>query len=173
MGRRLLAWLVTLPLAAAGVLVGHALAYASTGRDPGALHAYLEHLPQVAAVLATVGLVGLAVQQGSSRRASWPYAIAALAGFAGMEHVEVLAHNGSLPWLLTDTTFLLGLLLQVPIALVCLAVARWLLAGAGTARRSRPPRVSALALLLADPAPARPVPVSAPGRRGRAPPVPL
>lgn len=173
MGRRLVAWTLTLPLAAAGVLVGHALAYAATGAPVDDVHAYLGHLPQIALVLATAGLVGVAVQQRGSRNATWPYALVGVVGFAAMEHIERVAHTGELPWLLTDRTFLVGLALQIPVALACLALARALLRAVAGARTPSPPRVSALLLPVLAP-----VSLASPGRRGvprrgRAPPLSL
>jgi hypothetical protein len=164
---------LTLPLAGASVLVGHALAYSATGEPLGDLHAYLNHLPQVALVLATFGLVGLAVQQRGGRDAAFPYAIAGLVGFAAMEHAERLAHTGDMPWLLTDRTFLLGLAFQVPVAIAILGLARALLRAVRAARASSPPQLPNLLLPLAAPTstlgPAAPlVP-----RRGRAPPASL
>ncbi len=170
MGRRLVAWTLTLPLAAAGVLAGHALAYAATGAQLGEVHSYLDHLPQVALVLGTAGLVGVALQQRGARGATWPYAFVGVAGFAAMEHLERLAHTGEVPWLLTDRTFLLGLALQVPVALVCMAVARALLRAAAAASAPSPPRLSALLLPVVAPA-SNAVPAEhSPRRRGRSPP---
>lgn len=123
--RRVVAWLLVTPVAAGGVLAGHALAYRITGTSGGGVHAYLAHAPQVAAILATLGLVGLAVQQRTpGRGAVTAFALVAPFGFACQEHVERLVHTGELPWLLTTPTFLLGLVVQVPIVLACVTLAR-------------------------------------------------
>ena len=125
MARRMLAWALVTPVAAAGILVAHALAYAVTGTEPGALHAYLAHAPQVLAILATFGLVGLALQErGLGRGSLWSAAVLAPLGFACQEHLERLVHTGELPWLLTTPAFLVGLALQVPVALLCVVLAR-------------------------------------------------
>ena len=125
MARRTLAWALVTPVSAAGILAAHALAYALTGTEPGAMHGYLAHAPQVVAVLATIGLVGLALQErGVGRRSFASFALLAPLGFACQEHLERLAHTGELPWLLTTPSFLVGLALQVPVALACVAVAR-------------------------------------------------
>ena len=58
----MVAWILVTPLAATGILVAHAAAYGLTGTPTGPLHAYLDHVPQIVAVLATIGLVGLALQ---------------------------------------------------------------------------------------------------------------
>jgi hypothetical protein len=144
--RRALAWTLTLPLAAAGVLVGHAAAYTLTGAPLGTVHSYLDHVPQIGVVLATAGLLGVVFQQRGGRGATWPYAVVGVIGFAAMEHLERVAHTGHVPWLLADRTFLVGLALQVPTAFVCAVVARALLRSATAARPSLPPRVSTLLL---------------------------
>ena len=125
MTRRLLAWALVTPVAAAGILAAHALAYALTGTATGSLHDYLGHGPQVVGVLASLGLVGLALQERSvGRPPALAFALLAPLGFACQEHVERLVHTGELPWLLTTPAFLLGLALQAPVALLCVFVAR-------------------------------------------------
>ena len=120
MRRRLLAWILVTPVAAAGVLVTHALAYRLTGAPPGPVHEYLAHGPQVVFVLASLALVGLALQDRSlSRFSAWWVAPLAPLGFACQEHIERLVHTGHLPFLLTSPTFLLGLALQLPVAALC------------------------------------------------------
>jgi hypothetical protein len=170
MGRRALLWSLSLPLAAAGVLVGHGLAYALTGAPTGDVHGYLGHLPQVALVLATAGLLGLAVQQRGAHESPVPYAAVGILGFVGMEHVERLVHTGQLPWLLTDRTFLLGLVLQIPVAVAVLALARAVLRAVRSARATPPPRLSRLLLPLQAPVAATPGSATLVAARGRAPP---
>lgn len=128
MARRLLTWALVTPVAAAGILAAHAVAYRLTGAEAASLHAYLDHAPQVVAVLASLGLVGLAVQERSRRPPGWGFAFLAPVGFACQEHVERLVHTGDLPMLLTTPTFLVGLLLQIPVALLCAWIA-WRVAG--------------------------------------------
>jgi len=134
-------WLAVSPIVVGGVLVAHALAYRLTGTPTGPLHTYLDHAPQVLLVAALVGLgVGLAARR--SRVAAWPFPVAALAAFATQEHAERLFHTGELPWLLASPVFLVGLLLQAPVALVVWALARRLLRALVVAppRRPRLPR---------------------------------
>jgi hypothetical protein len=152
MARRMLAWLLVTPLAAAGILVAHAAAYGLTGTPAGPVHAYLDHVPQVVAVLATIGLVGLAVQQrGVGSRAIGAFALAAPVGFACQEHLERLVHTGEIPWLLTTPSFLLGLALQVPVALVCVLVARRVVGTLASVRPlRRPPALGVVALPLSE-----------------------
>lgn len=121
-------WLVVSPIAAAGVLVAHSLAYRLTGTPTDPFHAYLEHVPQV---LLLIALGGLAFVGFGSRLDGPParvFPCVALAAFVVQEHLERLVHTGGVPWLLTSPAFLVGLALQIPVALAAWAVARWLLA---------------------------------------------
>ncbi len=134
-------WLAVSPIAVAGVLLAHALAYRLTGTPTAPLHAYLDHAPQVLAVAALVGIAaGLTARR--SAVAAWPFPAAALATFALQEHAERFLHTGQLPWLLGSPVFLVGLLLQVPVALLVWALARRLLRALAVApmRRTRLPR---------------------------------
>jgi hypothetical protein len=172
MARRMLAWLLVTPLAAAGVLVAHAAAYRLTGTPTGSLHAYLDHVPQVVAVLATIGLVGLALQQRSvGSRSIRAFALAAPAAFVCQEHVERLLHTGELPWLLTTPSFLVGLALQVPVAVLCVLVARRVVGTLAAVRPLRRPPALGTALLPLTEAPASPLRTTRPARAtGRSPP---
>lgn len=124
-GTRALTWGLTLPLAGAGVLFGHELTYRLVGdRAASGFHGYLAHAPQLVAILLTIGLLGLAVEQRTLRVGSNRFLLLGAAVFVTQEHVERLVHTGSLPFLLTNRAFLLGLLIQLPIGLACLAVAR-------------------------------------------------
>lgn len=161
-----------LPLVSASVLVGHALAYRLTAADLGPTHDYLGHAPQVLALLVLVGLVGLAVDQRSGRLAHAPFAGLAVVVFVVQEHLERIAGTGDVPFLLTDRTFLVGVLLQLPVGLLAVWIARRLAAALGAAgpARREPPRLATLPLV---PSPV----VAAPRRRspsgtilGRGPP---
>ena len=122
-----LAWLLTLVLAAAGTLLGHALAYRLTGQPAGDVHAYLGHAPQLLLLLTTLAVCPLAFTRATNSPPAWPFPFLALSAFAVQEHLEQLVHTGELPWLLTRPSFLLGLVLQLPLALAAWAVARRLL----------------------------------------------
>lgn len=171
MMRRTLAWLLVLPLAAAGVLAAHTLAYRLTGADTAPGHGYLEHAPQVVAVLASLALLGLALQERSPGRSSlWWFAPLGPLGFACQEHLERLAHTGHMPWLLTSPTFLLGILLQIPVVLLCLLVARRV-AGTLAHVRTRLPAVCGETWLPLSDRPATIARSAAvPRRAGRGPP---
>lgn len=153
MARRMLAWALVTPVAAAGILLAHAVAYRLTGTGTGPAHAYLDHVPQVVAVLASLGLVGLAVQQRSARPPRWAFGVLTPLGFTCQEHVEQLLHTGELPLLLTTPTFLLGLLLQIPAAGLCVLVARRVAGTLTVVRRRRPTSIAYVWLPLT----ARPV----------------
>lgn len=147
--RRVLAWAITLPLSAAGILCAHSLAYAALGEPLGDAHAYLDHAPQLVAVLASVGLAALVFETRGATRPAWPFAVFALSTFAVQEHAERLVHTGDLPLLATHPVFLLGLALQLPFALAAWLAARWLLRVRAVAR-PRPPRLSLLSLEAAS-----------------------
>jgi hypothetical protein len=122
------AWLAVSPVVAAGVFVAHSLAYRLTGTPSAPLHSYLAHAPQVLLVLAVAALVigGLGARLDAPPARAFP--LAALATFVLQEHVERIAHGGELVSLVTSPAFLVGLALQLPVALVVWALARWLLA---------------------------------------------
>jgi hypothetical protein len=143
MSRRNVVWLITLPLAIVGSQVAHAAGYRlATGEEELAHalstsgHGYLAYARLVLGVCAA--LLGLALARelagalGGDARASRPsavfFSVLAPAIFLAQEHVERLAHDSVFPGsLLVEKTFLLGLALQVPFALVAYAVARLLL----------------------------------------------
>lgn len=171
MGRRALAWIPVTPVAAAGVLATHALAYGLTGSPLGPTHVYLDHVPQVVVVLASLTLLGLALQDRSlSRLSAWWVAPLAPGGFICQEHLERLAHTGQLPFLLASPTFLLGLVLQVPVALVCVALVRRVLGTLGDAGRARAASWSEAWLPLPAVVPLVPRAAPRPRPLGRAPP---
>jgi len=162
-------WLAVSPLMAAGVVGAHALAYRVTATPTAPLHHYLEHVPQVLSVLAVTGLAfgGLASRLG--RPAAWPFPLAAVATFVVQEHVERLAHTGEVPWLLSSRVFLVGLLLQVPVAVVVWLLARGLLV-ATTGREARRPQLPRGFVEIATPPTLGMRSVAAIAPRGRGPP---
>jgi hypothetical protein len=171
---RVRVWLSVSPLIASGVVVSHVLAYRLTGTPAGPVHGYLEHAPQLLLVLALAGLAlgGLELSRlGAGLRlpVAWPFPVVALATFVVQEHLERFVHTGDVPGLVGSRPFLVGFLLQVPVALVAWALARRLL-GALRHVRSRPPRLPRYLLgVLPAPAPSvRAHAVTVP--RGRGPP---
>ena len=161
MTRRPLAWLVAVPLMTAGSLTAHALAYRIVEPDSaGRLdlltqtgHGYMASLPLVLGAAFAVAIAGLAAHASralsgrpAAQPAAWPLALLPVLGFVFQEHLERLVASGDLPLAaVTEPTFLIGLLLQLPFALAALVVARALSRAAealGRALRT-PPRPSA------------------------------
>jgi len=171
MARRTLAWLFVTPIAAAGVLTAHALAYAATGTAAGPEHDYLDHAPQVVGLLVSFALLGLAVQERSLRpfSARWVAPLAPLA-FVCQEHLERLVHTGELPWLLTTPSFLVGLVFQLPVAVACVLVVRLVIGTLDLRVRSATLIPTGIWLPLPSAPVFSPPAAVTPRRRGRAPP---
>ncbi len=119
-------WMLVLPLSAFGILTGHWVAYRVTGTPAGAYHEYLAHLPRVALVLLVLALVAAHFVERGRRLALWPFPAVALAGFVALEHAERVEQMGSLPFLLTSPVFLVGLAVQLLVAVLAWLVARLL-----------------------------------------------
>ena len=136
MSRRLL-WPLVLTLSAAGVLVGHDLAYRLAGMGSDGLHGYLAHAPQLLVALSLPATLVALAGGRTHPPPTWAFGLLGAGGFAAMEHVERLGHG--VPWLLTSPLFLLGLALQLPFALATWLLARALLA-LEVPGRARPPR---------------------------------
>ena len=184
-GGNRLPWLLSLALAAAGVLASHGLAYRIV--EPNAErrqhlleetgHAYLslELAGSLLAALVIVGFAGCVL--GGARRgdapAPWIFGLAPPIGFALQEHAELLIHTHAFePSPVLAPTFLVGLALQIPFALIALLAARALLAvaGARATRHGLPPRLrlapdGTLELAVSDWRPAAPALLSARGQR--------
>jgi hypothetical protein len=150
MGRRSLAWLSALPLAAAGSLLAHALAYRLADPEPSRRaavldatgHAYLAYAPAalagcLALVLAALAAHALRGYRGEpAARPGWPIALVPVLGFALQEHLERLLAWGHLPLgTALEPTFALGLALQLPFAVAALLLARALTSAADTVGR--------------------------------------
>src|SRR6266508_3519873 len=133
--RQRLAWVSTVPLMAAGLLAGHALAYRLAIPDGDVRahalahsgHGYLAYAPAALAVCLTLVLAALALRaraafRGESRPRSAPPAIVAMlppAAFVLQEYLERVVHSGHLAWTVAlAPTFLLGLALQLRFALL-------------------------------------------------------
>jgi hypothetical protein len=196
MSTRGAAWLISLPLAVASWLGAHCFAYWLV--SPGAEqhmglhaergHAYLGYTPAIVVWALALVLAGLVLWVGQGlrdRRPSAPplrlFALLPPVGFAVQEHLERLIGTGGIPDnLVLEPTFLVGLALQLPFAIVALLLAHALHAiGFGLGR------VLARELVLREPICCAPralwrlrtsatlvaLPVLAPGRGPRAPPL--
>ena len=144
--RRRLAWLVALPSMLAGTEAAHALAYrivfpqshvrvaalAITG------HGYLAWLPLVLALAGAAALVGLGAAAFDTARGRTVGAVPAVAfallpplAFTLQELLELSLHTGVFAWhVFGAPTFLPGLALQLPFALLAYVAARLLLRAA-------------------------------------------
>jgi hypothetical protein len=171
MARRALTWVIVPPLIAAGVLVAHWAAYQLVPTPLGGVHDYLAHAPQVLMIAGVLGLLALGGATRVARPGPAPFVTLGTLTFCLQEHLERLAHTGHLPFLLTTPVFLVGVALQLPVALLVWLVARWVLAVPGSYRPRRPRPAWTLAPVVAL-RPARvAVRCAAPGPRpGRGPP---
>jgi hypothetical protein len=164
-------WLVVSPVVAAGVLIAHSVAYRLTSTPTDSFHAYLGHAPQVLLLLAIAGIVVAALGRPRSAPPAHVFPVVALATFVVQEHVERVVHGG-VPMLLTSPAFLVGLVLQVPVALVAWGLARWILRAMGEPRT--PARLrSRLEFRLVDFSQDHVAALGLPSRSSRAPPTPL
>jgi hypothetical protein len=169
--QRTRAWLVLGPVVVAGVLVGHGLAYRITGTAEGPEHDYLTHVPQVLLVLVVVGLAGAGLGARTRLPETWQLPATGMATFVAQEHLERLAHTGTVPFLLATPAFLVGLLLQIPIALLAWVLTRSVVEALVPIRtqRARPRRIAAL-LAVPEPLAAVGAGIGAP-LPGRGPPL--
>ncbi|HTZ04839.1 MAG TPA: hypothetical protein VMB53_03695 [Gaiellaceae bacterium] len=162
--RRCLAWLVAVPLMLAGSEAAHVLAYrVAYPALPVRLHAllatghgYWRWLPLAFGVAAAVVALSLAVTAADAARGrrsrglpAWAFALLPPVAWVVQEHLELWIHAGVFPWHeFARPTFLPGLALQLPFALLAYLAARLLLrvaedAGRAVARLA-PPRARAV-----------------------------
>ena len=132
------AWLLSLPLSAAGMLLAHQFAWELGGHEHagGAAHGYLQYGAIFAAlgvatliVAATTqlirGVAGAGVAHAPPARV---FAIVPIIGFLLQEHLEhIVAERELEVTFFLTAPFLLGLALQIPFALAALLVARLIL----------------------------------------------
>jgi len=141
--RRSAAWLAAVPLMLGGSQLAHALAYRiaypqahvrvlemlATG------HSYFTRLPIALAAAGACLLVSLAVTavdaaRGRSARPlpAWAFALLPPLAFALQETLELSAHTGTFAWrAILAPTFVPGILLQLPFALLMYLIVRALL----------------------------------------------
>lgn len=140
MSRRILAWLLAVPIAVAGMLAGHGAAWDVEVPDARARaqelaatgHGYSLNLPLVLGLVSAVLIVALALRARAAFRGrpaidapSKAFALLPPLAFVLREVAERVVHSGDLTaGTLVDRTLLIGLLVQLPFGLVALLVAR-------------------------------------------------
>lgn len=191
--RRVLTWLIALPLVLVGSQVAHVLAYrwvypSSQVRLHALLstgHSYMDQLPLlfgIGAAVAAVSLLAAVVEvaRGRSLRGlpAWAFALLPVLTFVVQEILERSLHSGTFVWQAVESpTFLPGLALQLPFAALAFLAAHLLLRTAtavgrflGGVRTPAPrpsPRLVARPVGVTLP---RPAPLAA-SAAGRAPPL--
>ena len=142
--RRGFIWALTLPLVLLGTQAAHALAYDLVYPQAHARillttgHGYLTWLPLALALAGAVTLAALGVAAADAARGrpprelpAWAFAVLPPAVFVIQEVLELSLHTGSFNvHALLSPTFLPGLLLQLPLALVAYLAASFFLRGA-------------------------------------------
>ena len=161
--RRGLTWALTVPLLLGGIEAAHALAYRLVYPQLHARvllatgHAYLAWLPVLlglSGALALVALVaaGIDAAHGRSPRdlPAWAFAVVPPVAFVLQEVLELSLHLGTFGWrAILAPTFLPGLALQLPLALLAYVAARLLLRTAERLGRALAPLRLASLLELA------------------------
>jgi hypothetical protein len=158
--RSALTWISTAPLLVIGLLAGHSLGYRLAVADAHERahlleesgHGYLAYAPLVVAVGLSLVVVAFAARvrafvRGDQVREAppWLFALLPPLAFLAQEYVERALHTHGFTWASAlEPAVLTGLVLQIPIALIALAVARALARLAkvvaralGDARRAR------------------------------------
>ena len=125
-------WLLITPLSTLGLLAGHELAYSVTSTPREELHGYFNHLPGLVLLLVVLTLLGASLVERGARIALWPFPAVVISGIVVQEHAERLAHTGSVPFLLDSPVFLVGLGLQIIIAIAFWVCARILVSAVGS-----------------------------------------
>jgi len=166
--RTLAAWLVALPAAAGGVLAAHAAAYGLVRGGADAEHGYLPLAEASVCALLALGLVAalLAARAGTPAR---PHALAfALAPPLAFLLQETAERSFAPP---LEPVVLLGLVLQLPFAVLAYLAARLLLRAAASLARARRPRLRPARPVHAWPSFVAPRPTLLLARHGRGPPL--
>lgn len=147
--RRLAVWLLSFPLMVAGSQVAHTLAYAFVYPNAQVRlsellftgHGYMRYpayLPMLLGLVFAAEVVGVGwVLAGSVRRSlrrpvpAWAFALLPMIGFTLQEFLERWLSGSPFPWwMVLQPTFRVGLLLQLPFALLAYVLAKLLLRAA-------------------------------------------
>jgi hypothetical protein len=135
---------LSLPLAAAGCVGGHAAGYvlAGTSTEDAGVHGYLGYTPQFLGICFALVAVSVALRLAGrlrGRLAAWPFALLPPLAFLTQELVERLAAR--LPaHAVFEPPVYAGLAAQLPIAFLACFAARTLLRVADAAARALAPR---------------------------------
>jgi hypothetical protein len=148
---RLPVWLMSMVSVLVGAEVAHSLAYRAAHPSESARehelvatgHGYLAAAPLAVALALAVAVVALLLRLGAARRgaaaarvSALPFALLGPLVFVFQEYGERLVHDGAFPWAAAlQSSFVLGLCLQAPFALLAWLVARCLLATADVLAR--------------------------------------
>jgi hypothetical protein len=140
-----LSWVLTAPLLVLSLLAGHSLGYRWAVADPHARahllqdsgHGYFAYAPLLIAVGFTLIAAALAARIHAAARGDrlggsppWLFALLPPIAFVVQEFVERLLHSGHVHVAtLAEPAVLIGLALQLPLAVIALGLA-WLLAQA-------------------------------------------
>jgi hypothetical protein len=162
--RYALTWISTAPLLVIGLLAGHSLGYRLAVPDPHARahfldtsgHGYLAYAPLVVAVglslvlAAFVAHVRAAVRQERMAPPPWLFALLPPLAFLVQEYAERAIHSDVGLATALEPAVVTGLLLQLPIALIAMTVARALTRLAEVVGRTlaEPPRIRPVSFLL-------------------------
>jgi hypothetical protein len=153
---------LSVPLAAAGCLAGHAAGYAlvGTSRRDAHVHGYLSLAPQFVAICAVVLAAGLTLRVSgrlTGRVAAWPFALLPPLAFCAQELIERLVAGLPAHAVLEPAVFV-GLAAQFPIAIIGFLAAQALLRVTDAAARVLRPLALPIApstlLLAPSPSPA-------------------
>ena len=141
--RRLAAWIVAIPLMGAGSQVAHLFAYRLVYPESRVRlhellmtgHGYFGYMPLLIGFAAALELAAFAsILVGNVRRRRypavppWAFALLPPLGFVLQELTERWLAGASFPWWIVEQpTFRIGLLLQLPFAVVAYVLARVLL----------------------------------------------
>jgi hypothetical protein len=142
MSRRLLAWLLAVPIVVAGMLAGHGVAWRIEAPDAreraqelaATGHGYSLNLPLVLGLVSALLIVALALRARAAFRGhsavdapSRAFALLPPLAFLLREVAERVVHSGDVTaGVVLDRTLLIGLLIQLPFGLLALLVARGL-----------------------------------------------
>jgi hypothetical protein len=169
--------MVAVSLMVGGSLAAHSLAYRLVYPEAevrvrilsASGHGYMGYAPLLLGIIAAVVAVGFgfAVVESTRRRGprpvpAWAFALLPLLGFTAQEFLERWLAGSNFPWwMVMQPTFRVGLLLQLPFALLAYGIARLLLRAAravGAVLSARPLTVALLRAIV----PVRPLLVCLP-----------